>query len=169
MEKTLQQLNNLEASGLISRYALGGALAALFYSEAVVTEYLDAFVLLASPPMSGLITLTPIYDFLKTRGATERREHLLVEGVLVQIIPAYDALTEEAVREAVEKLVGQTMTRVMRVEHLIAIALRTGRAKNRARISLLLEEADVLADCLSEILQRHQLMEHWEKLKATAS
>ena len=122
MEKTLQQLNNLEASGLISRYALGGALAALFYSEAVVTEYLDAFVLLASPPMSGLITLTPIYDFLKTRGATERREHLLVEGVLVQIIPAYDALTEEAVLEAVEKLVGQTMTRVMRVEHLIAIA-----------------------------------------------
>ena len=169
MEKTLQQLNNLEASGLISRYALGGALAALFYSEAVVTEYLDAFVLLASPPMSGLITLTPIYDFLKTRGATERREHLLVEGVLVQIIPAYDALTEEAVLEAVEKLVGQTMTRVMRVEHLIAIALRTGRAKDRARISLLLEEADVLADCLSEILQRHQLMEHWEKLKATAS
>lgn len=169
MEKTLQQLNNLEASGLISRYALGGALAALFYSEAVVTEDLDAFVLLASPPMSGLITLTPIYDFFKTRGATERREHLLVEGVLVQIIPAYDALTEEAVREAVEKRVGQTMTRVMRVEHLIAIALRTGRAKDRARISLLLEEADVLADCLSEILRRHQLMERWDKLKATAS
>lgn len=169
MEKALQQLNNLEASGLVSRYALGGALAAMFYSEAVVTEDLDAFVLLASPPTSGLITLTPIYDFLKTRGATERREHLVVEGVLVQIIPAYDALTEEAVREAIEKPVGQTMTRVMRVEHLVAIALRTGRAKDRARISLLLEEADVLADCLSEILRRHQLMERWDKLKATAS
>jgi hypothetical protein len=162
MEKTLQHLNALEVSGLVSRYALGGALAAMFYAEAVVTEDLDAFVLLATPA-TGLITLTPIYDFLKARGGTERREHLLIEGVLVQIIPAYDDLTEEAVREAVDQTVGKTSTRVMCVEHLIAIALRTGRAKDHARIGLLLDEAAVDTERLTDIVQRHNLTARWNQ------
>jgi hypothetical protein len=166
MERTLQHLNALEASDLVSRYALGGALAAMFYAEAVVTEDLDAFVLLASPA-AGLITLTPIYDFLKARGAVERREHLLIEGVLVQVIPAYDDLTEEAVREAVDQIVGKTSTRVMRVEHLIAIALRTGRVKDHARIGLLLDEAVVDTERLTDIVQRHDLGARWNQFASS--
>jgi hypothetical protein len=163
MQKTLAILNELEAAGLVERYAIGGALAAFFYAEAVVTEDLDAFVLIKTS--GGLITLTPIYDFLKQRGATEEREHLWLAGTLVQLIPAYDALTEEAVREAVEKMVGLTKTRVMRVEHLIAIALKTGRAKDYTRIALLLEEAEVDDARLRNILDRHQLQDRWEKYK----
>jgi hypothetical protein len=153
----------MEGAGLVQRHAIGGAMAAYFYSEAVVTEDLDAFVLL--PPASGLLTLTPIYDFLKARGATERREHLVLAGTLVQLIPAYDSLTEEAVQQSVERRVGQTPTRVMRAEHLIAIALKTGRAKDRARVALLLEEADVDADALMDILQRHGLLAKWNEFK----
>ena len=163
MQRTLAILNELEAAGLVERYAIGGALAAFFYAEAVVTEDLDAFVLLKIS--SGLVTLTPIYDFLKQRGATEEREHLWLAGTLVQVIPAYDTLTEEAVREAVEKTVGQVSTRVMRVEHLLAIALKTGRAKDHTRIALLLEEAEVDESRLREILTRHQLQDRWEKHK----
>src|SRR6266478_1855687 len=100
MEKALQTLNDLEVSGLIARYAIGGAVAAYFYAEAVVTEDLDAFILF-SQKTSGLLTLTPIYEFLKARGAAEQREHLALAGTLVQIIPAYNALTEEAVAQAV--------------------------------------------------------------------
>ena len=165
MEKTFQALNELQAAGLVTRYAIGGAMAAYFFSEAVITEDLDAFVLLAQPA-SALLTLTPIYDFLKARGAMERREHLVVAGTLVQLIPAYDALTEEAVKEATEKRVGQTPTRVMRPEHLIAIALKTGRAKDHARVALLLDEAEMDATLLTDILQRHQLLDRWNKFKA---
>jgi hypothetical protein len=161
MQKTLAILNELEVAGLVESYAIGGAMAGFFYAEAVVTEDLDAFVSIKTS--GGLITLTPIYDFLKQRGATEEREHLWLAGTLVQLIPAYDALTEEAVREAVEKTVGQTKTRVMRVEHLIAIALKTGRSKDHARITLLLEEAEVDAARLRKILSGHQLQDHWEK------
>lgn len=164
MEKTLQSLNDLEAAGIIARHAIGGAMAALFYSEAVVTEDLDAFVLLATPAC-GLITLTPIYDFLKARGASEHREHLVIAGTLVQIIPVYDALTKEAVENAIERQLGQTPIRVMRAEHLIAIALQTGRAKDYARVAMLLEEADVDAAALMDILQRHDLIERWNQLK----
>jgi hypothetical protein len=164
MELTLKILNEMKAAGLVSHYAIGGAMAAYFYSEAVVTEDLDAFVLLV-PPASRLLTLTPVYDFLKARGATERREHLVVAGTLVQIIPAYDALTEEAVHQSVERKVGQTPTRVIRAEHLIVIALRTARAKDHARIALLLEQADVDTALLFDILARHDLLEQWNQFK----
>jgi hypothetical protein len=163
MQKTLAILNELEAAGLVERYAIGGAMAAFFYAEAVVTEDLDAFVLFKTS--GGLVTLTPIYDFLKQRGAIEEREHLWLAGTLVQLIPAYDALTEEAVRDAVEKTVGPTRTRVMQVEHLIAIALKTGRPKDHTRVALLLEEAEVDDARLRDVLTRHQLPDRWEKYK----
>ena len=166
MELTLKILNEMEAAGLVKRHAIGGAMAAYFYSEAVVTEDLDAFVLLAQP-VTGWLALTPVYEFLKARGASERREHLLLAGTLLQVIPAYDLLTEEAVQQAVERQVGETPTRVMRPEHLIAIALKTGRAKDHARVALLLEEADVDSELLTSILERHQLLARWNQFKAT--
>jgi hypothetical protein len=160
MEATLAILNELETTGLVERYAIGGAMAGFFYAEAVVTEDLDAFVLI-KPATAGLITLAPIYEFLKQRGATEEREHLWLAGTLLQVIPAFDALTEEAVQEAAPQTVGKTPTRVMRVEHLLAIALKTGRAKDRARIALLLDEADIDHSRLQEILARHGLQDRW--------
>lgn len=87
----------------------------------------------------------------------------------MQIIPSYDALTKEAVEQAVERRVGATLARVMRAEHLIAIALKTGRAKDHARVALLLEEADVDAAALMDILQRHDLITQWNRFKTTRS
>lgn len=165
MEQALQILNDLAVSRLVTRYAIGGAMAAYFYAEAVVTEDLDAFILVEQPS-SGLLTLTPIHDFLKSRGATERREHLVLAGILIQIIPAFDALVEEAVQQAVDRTVGRTPTHVMSVEHLIAIALKTGRSKDHARIALLLEEANVNAEALTGILRRHQLIDRWTQFKS---
>jgi hypothetical protein len=169
MEATLAILNELEPAGLVTRYAIGGALAAFFYAEAVLTEDLDAFILITPPLPGQLVTLTPIYEFLKQRGATEEREHLWLAGTLVQLIPAFDSLTDEAVRDAADRVVGRTPTRVMRVEHLIAIALKTGRGKDHARISLLLEEGTVDATLLDSILQRHQLLPQWTAFKLKSS
>jgi len=164
MEQTLRILNELTGQTLVESYAIGGAMAAFFYSEAVVTEDLDVFVLIAQPP-GALLTLTPVYGYLKSRGAVEQREHLVLAGTLVQVIPAYDALTEEAVRQATERRIGQTPTRVMRAEHLIAIALKTGRAKDHARIALLLEESDIDSALLTDILTRHDLLVRWNRYK----
>jgi len=165
MERTIHILNELESSGLIERYAIGGAMGAMFYSEAVLTEDLDVFVALKALP-AGLISLSPIYDFLKARGAVEREEHLVIHGVPVQILPAYDALTEEALAQATEQPFGQTRVRVMRVEHLLAIALKTGRAKDHARVALLMEEADLNATLLEEIIERHGLHPQWNRFRS---
>jgi len=164
MEAALAVLNEMEASGLVQRYAIGGALAAFFYSEAVVTEDLDVFVLLAPPP-GNLVSMTPVYEFLKARAAIEHREHLVLAGILLQIIPAFDPLTEEAVRDACHRVVGNTPTRVMTAEHLVAIALKTGRAKDHGRIALLLEEAGVDRAKLQGILSRHGLLGAWNRFQ----
>ena len=168
MESVLKILNEMKATGVVRDYAIGGAMAAYFYAEAVVTEDLDAFVLL-SAENGAIDILSPIYDFLRKHGAEPKREHLLVAGTLLQIIPTYDALTEEAVAEAVGRIVGRIETHVMRVEHLIAIALKTGRHKDKLRVQQLLEQSTVDADKLHDIIARHGLDSAWTRFKETSA
>jgi len=162
MEKTLQVLNSLEREGVIGRYAIGGAMAATFYTEPVLTFDLDVFVHL--PASGGLLTLGPLYEELRRRGYAEERECILIEGVPVQFLPAYNPLIQEALAEATEAAYGQTPTRVLRAEHLAAIAAQTGRHKDRDRVRLLQEQARMDADYLAGVLARHGLEEAWRRM-----
>jgi hypothetical protein len=54
---------------------------------------------------------------------------------------------------------------VLGAEHLVAIALETGRAKDFARIVQFLEQDAVDADKLNQILVRHGLLPKWERFK----
>lgn len=148
MEATLRVLNDLEQAGAISRYAIGGAMAATFYAEPLLTFDLDVFV---APPQTpgGLLTLEPLYGVLRARGYREEDECMNIEGVPVQFLPAYNALLEEALTEARETLYEATPTRVLRVEHLVAAALQTGRDKDRERVRLLLDQARLDRDYLT--------------------
>lgn len=62
---------------------------------------LDVFVLL-QPSTTGLISLAPIYDALRVRGDREEQECVVIEGVPVQFLSAYNALIEEALTQARE-------------------------------------------------------------------
>ena len=46
MRQTLRVLNELESAGVLSRYVIGGAMAATFYVEPLLTFDLDVFVAL---------------------------------------------------------------------------------------------------------------------------
>jgi len=156
MERTLRVLNDLERAGVVSRYAIGGAMAAMFYIEPVLTFDLDVFIVL--PGTSGaLLTLSPLYEALRALGYREEKECVNIEGVPVQFLPAYNALVEEALAEAREMMYEATPTRVLRAEHLLAIALQTGRAKDRERVRLLREQASLDSDYLATLLARHGL------------
>jgi len=162
MEKTLQVLNALERDGVVSRYAIGGAMAATFYAEPVLTFDLDIFVLLPET-VGGLLTLAPLYADLRRRGYVEEGECVLIEGVPVQFLPAYNALLDEALAEARETLYEQTPTRVLRAEHLAAIAVQTGREKDRQRVRLLREQASMDPEYLAGVLSRHGLEATWKQ------
>jgi hypothetical protein len=162
MEKTLQVLNALERDGVISRYAIGGAMAATFYAEPVLTFDLDVFVLLPQAT-GGLISLGPLYEALRRQGYSEEGECVLIEGVPVQFLPAFNALLEEALTEARETLYEQTPTRVLRAEHLAAVAVQTGREKDRERVRLLRAQATLDSAYLGGVLARHGLETAWNR------
>lgn len=164
MEKTLKVLNELEAKGLVERFAIGGGIAALFYTEPVLTYDLDVFVFLPATE-DPLPTLSPLYDYLRSRGYREHKEHVLVEGVPVQFIPAYNPLIEEAVKEAKEIKYKRSKTKVLRAEHLFVIMLQTDRAKDKARMALFLEEAKMNQRELGQIIKRHGLSAKWNEFK----
>jgi hypothetical protein len=162
VERTLQVLNELERAGVIHRYAIGGAVGAIFYMEPFLTYDLDIFVLLADTD-GGLLTLAPVYEALRQRGYTEAGENVSIEGVPVQFLPAYNPLVEEALAEARDTRYEQTPTRVLRAEHLAAIMVQTGRDKDRQRFSSFLREAELDRTYLQDVLRRHGLEDRFRQ------
>ena len=155
MKAALRVLNELEDEGILGRYAIGGAMGALFYAEPVTTFDLDIFVVLPQGE-SGLISLEPLYDALRRRGY-KPGEYVEIEGVPVQILPAYNALLEEALAQARTEDLEGVATRILKVEHLIAIAVQTNRPKDRLRVQTLLKEGNPDWAALGEICHRHGL------------
>jgi hypothetical protein len=162
MEKTLEVLNSLQADGVLARYAIGGAMGAAFYAEPFMTDDLDVFVVLPQEK-SGLLILTPIYDALRAKGYREEGAFVNIEGVAVQFLPAYDPLVAEALAEATEIGYGKTHARVLRAEHLAAIAVQTGREKDRHRVALMKAQAGLDMKRLKDILERHGLVRKWRE------
>ena len=162
MKRTLEILNELERTGVLSRYAIGGAMGATFYVEPLLTFDLDVFVVLPQAA-GGLVTLAPLYEALRRRGYAEEGECVNIEGVPVQFLPAYNALLEEALREARGTAYEDTPTHVLRAEHLVAICLQTGRDKDRERVRIFREQAELDLKYPTEVLQRHGLEAKWKQ------
>jgi hypothetical protein len=165
MKDTLQAINQMQADGVIRKYALGGAVGATLYLEPAATVDVDIFVLLPEASGSGLISLSGIYEYLITRGYKAQAEHIVIGAWPVQFLPASNALEEEALAEALPTEVEGVPAWVMTAEHLVAIALRTGRNKDHARIMRFLEQDVVDSEKLNRILEQHGLTVKWEKFK----
>lgn len=151
MKGALEAINRLERDGVIGRYAIGGAMAAVFYAEPVSTFDLDIFVAFA-----------PLYEALAARGYRESGECVDIEGIPVQFLPAYNALVEEALLKAAEVDYDGTPTRVLGCEFLIAIAVQAGRPKDRGRVEMLMSFPGLNTTLLMEILSRYDLKGRWE-------
>jgi hypothetical protein len=162
---TLEAINEMQADGVIGEYAIGGAVGATFYLAPAATVDLDVFVTLPAASGKLLVSLSPIYEFLKSRGGTVRDEYIVVGDWPVQFLLPGDALEEEAVREAVSTSVEGVFARVMTAEHLIAIGLKTGRAKDHNRILQFIEQVAYDPARLNDILERHGLSAKWREFK----
>ena len=166
MRETLEVINQMQTDGVIGEYAIGGAVGATFYLEPSATEDVDIFVMLPTAPGSSLLSLSPIYDYLRARRCVVQGERIVIGDWPVQFLPPHNALEREALAEDVETDVEDVRTRVMTAEHLVAMALETGRAKDYARIVQFLEEATVDTDKLNLILLGHGLVPKWKKFES---
>lgn len=151
----------LQEEGLLQKFAVGGAIAASFYLEAIATEDLDVFAFI-TPAASGLLLLTPLYDRIKTLGGKVQNEHIVIGTWPVQILPAFNPLIEEAVLKAPLQSYETLQVPVISALHLAAIALQLGRAKDIARVTALIDSGAVDLTQLSIMAQSHGLNERWQ-------
>lgn len=165
MKETLETINQMQADGVIGRYAIGGAVGATFYLEPSATLDVDIFVLSPTQADGSLLSLAPIYEYLTARGCEIQGEHVLIRSWPVQFLPPADKLEIEALQQATQVEVEGVPTWVMTAEHLIAIAVKTGRPKDFSRILQFLEQEAIDQEKLDAILTVHGLAPKWEKFR----
>jgi hypothetical protein len=150
----LKELALLKREGLIRDYAIGGGVGTMRYTEPFTTLDLDVFYIPVKEDLTA--GLPGIYAHLKERGILPMKEYVVIAGTPVQFL-AVDALTREAVETAVAVEIEGTPTKVCSAEHLLALAVRTGRMKDRTRIQMLMEQGHIDRARLDGILKRHGL------------
>jgi hypothetical protein len=164
IREVITTINEMEKDGVISRYAIGGAVGAAFYLEPVATLDVDVFVPIEASS-TGIVSISHILDYLTQRGGVIENEYVVIAGFPVQILPPATPLVEEALAEAVVKDVDGTPARVFTAEHLAAIALQLGRAKDKTRVAQFVEEEALDLTRFESILARHRLIPKWQNLK----
>lgn len=165
MEKIFAVINQMEADGVIGRYAIGGAVGSIFWLEPITTKDVDVFVMLPTSMGGSLLTLGPIYEYLRARGYVPDGQFIIIEGWAVEFVPPGTPLVEEALAQAVERDVNGVATRVFTGEHLAAICLQVGRARDHDRVMRFIEAGVLDAEVFEAILQRHELMVKWHQFQ----
>lgn len=157
-------LNDMREAGVILDYALFGAAAQMRYTEAVAT--LDADVLVVVPSPDRLDVLDPLYAYCRSRGHEPEGDAVRVGAWPVQFVPVFNDLTREAVQAAETADFEGVPFRVVGADHLAAIALSAGRAKDMARVLALLESGAVSAEGVGDLASRHGLREAWTRFRS---
>ena len=158
-------VNQMEADGIIDRYAVGGAVGATFYLEPLATQDVDIFVAFRSEPGQTLSSPKPLFDYLVARGGVLKGEYIIIGEWPVQFLPPTSPLVEEALAKAVSVDVAGTPARVFTAEYLAAIALETGRAKDKARLLQFIEAGTNDATIFQSIIAQHGLTERWREFE----
>jgi len=168
MRRTIQVVDELASKGVIGKYAIAGAVAAIYYIEPTLTDDLDILISVDTfdRKRSGLLTIEPLLRALENAGYSEfRKEGVVIEGWPVQFLPVSSALDEEALEQAIEvdlDVGGSAIrTRVLRAEHVVATAVKLGRAKDFARVAEFLERGAVDPAALGAVISRHGLARAW--------
>ena len=164
MEQTIAVLNQMKEDGVILNYALGGAVAALFYMEPIETHDLDVFISLPPKEDAPLLSLRDVYEHLSGKGYVPGKEDILVEGVPVQFLVASTALVEEAITSASEMQYGAQKVPIMTPEYLAAIMVQLNRPKDRVRLALFLDQVSLDIQHLGKILKEHGLEKKWKRI-----
>lgn len=167
MQAVCDVLEQLLQEGTLRHYAIGGATAAGFHGEPLATRDIDVFVFIDPPAGSLLVTLETLFSRLAVLGFSEfDEEGILIHGFPIQFLSASPGLETEAIDSALVMEWDSHRIRVMRPEHLAAIALTVGRPKDRARLVYLVALPTFDRQAFSDLLSRHSLRKRWDEWAA---
>lgn len=158
MKKTLQVINNMVKDGIISDYAIGGSIGVMVYTEPFFTKDVDIFIYPQCTP-SGIVHLVDIYQYLKSKNYRMRGQYFVIEGAVVDFVPVYNRLTEDALNDSIKIDYSDIKINVFRPEYLIAIAIQTGRPQDAEKVRKLTTLSNTKIDnkLLARILKKHNL------------
>src|SRR5204863_1697125 len=132
VDELARVLNDMRAAGVITDYAIFGAMAQMRYTEPVAT--VDADVLVAVPDAARMDVLGGIDEYCAARGFEPEGEAIRVGRWPAQFVPVFSDLTREAMEQADTADFDGAPLRVVRADYLAVMALGVGRAKDFARI-----------------------------------
>src|SRR5262245_51289097 len=100
---------------VIEEYAVGGAMAMLFWAEPVLSCGLDVVVPFRAVDRPGR-SVAPASEWLRARGQVESAEHVTCHGTPVQFLASPNPLGDEAIAGAAQLELEGVPVRVMRPE-----------------------------------------------------
>lgn len=164
--KVIAVLEDMCDSGIIRRYAVGGAFAATLHDEPIATLDLDIFFSFSKEQDSPILSLSEIYDYARERGFSFDHEFVDIYGWLVQFVESgKNELWLEALENAGRVMIGDNSVGVIDPDYLVAMWLFAGRSKDIEKIGRFLESDLVDRRRLADIVERHGLSLKWEKEK----
>ena len=167
IQEVIVELNYLQTKGIISSYAIGGAVAAGVYTAPMSTEDVDVFVIFAGSKAHSLDALSPIYGALIPRGAKVSHAHLEIGGWPVRFLPgATNGLYRDATANARDLAVGGQTARFMGPEHLAAIALQTNRGKDLVRVLEFLKTDVMNQSLFHSLITKFGLTDEWTQFQS---
>lgn len=112
------------------------------------------------------MSLNAIYEFARAKGFSFDHEFINIHGWLVQFVEAsHSPLSTEAVETADTIKIDETDAKLVDKEHIVAMWLYAGWAKDYQKIAMF-TEAEFLDEAkLFGILEKHDLAEKWNKEK----
>ena len=161
MKKTLEKINELIERGIIHAYAIGGGMGQFYYIEPSVTYDLDIIINFASEE-NRLVPLQSIYKWAEENNYETLEEHIIIEGIPVQFLPAYNNLAEEALENAKEIKLYDLKTFILEPEYLMAIMLQINRPKDRERLLKFFEEAEFSEEKFNTIIKKFNLIKEYK-------
>lgn len=151
--------------GILKDYAIGGAVATIYYTEPFDTKDIDIFFI---PPEEGkIIVLTPFYEWLlRKKKYKTYKEYILIGKTPIQFIPATTELEKEAVKNAIAVSYKGIELKILSPEYLIAISLQVYRRRDIVKLIKLFDEAKIDKKLLIRILTKHSLSKGFEDFMA---
>lgn len=162
MKQTLRKINELIKINLIEKYAIAGGMAQFYYIEPSVTYDLDLIVQIHGEE-NNLSPLSKIYLWAESNGLETESEHIIINGIPVQFLLAYNDLVKEALINNSKIVLFDEETYILKAEYLMAIMLQTNRLIDRERLSRFLYEYDYDKTLFLDIIQRFNLNNEYQK------
>jgi hypothetical protein len=122
-------------------------------------------ILNIAPQENPLTPLSNLYKWVSQNNYKTEGEHIIIGGIPVQFLLAYNELVAEALANRVPVTLFDEKTFILNAEYLMAIMLQTWRQSDRERLGRFINEYDYDEIKFNDIISRFDLLKKYQDFK----